>query len=110
MLEVIGTAKSKDTQKAVRYLKERRIPFQFVDLASARLGEKVWRSILGSSDDPESLIDKDSRAYRAGGYEWIEYDPASLLIDHPEMLRQPVIRNREKAFAGWDEKRMEAFL
>ena len=110
MLEVIGTAKSKDTQKAIRYLKERRIPFQFIDIAKAELGEKVWRSIFSSSSDPESLIDKDSKAYRSGGYEWMEYRPEELLIDHPELLVLPVLRQKERAIVGWDEEMAEAFI
>lgn len=110
MLEVIGTVKSKDTQKAIRYLKERRISFQFVDINKNELGEKVWRSIFSSSQDAELLIDKASKAFRDGGYEWMDYDPKELLVSHPELLVLPVIRQREKAFAGWDEQRMEAML
>lgn len=110
MLEVIGTAKSKDTQKAIRYLKERRIPFQFVDISKAELGEKVWKSIFASADDPDSLIDKDSKAYRNGGYEWMEYDAAELLISNPTLLVQPVLRVRDKARAGWSEENVEVLI
>lgn len=110
MLEIIGTMKSKDTQKAIRYFKERRVPFQFVDLAKAELGEKVWRSIFSSQPDAAMLIDKESKAYRDGGYEWMEYDPKELLIEHPELLIQPVLRERDKARSGWSEQNAEAFL
>ncbi len=103
MLEVIGSMKSKDTQKAIRYLKERRIPFQFVDIAKAELGEKVWRSIFSSVDSPDALVDRDSRYYKANGCAYMEYDARELLIEHPEAMVLPVLRNREKARAGWSE-------
>ena len=48
MLQVIGTARSKDTQKAIRYLKERSLPFQFVDLGSRTLSEKEWKRGAGT--------------------------------------------------------------
>ena len=102
--------KSKDTQKAIRYLKERRLPFQFVDVTKAELGEKVWRSIFLSSSSPDDLVDKSSRFYVSNGYEYMEYDARELLVEHPETMKLPVLRNREKAFAGWDEKRLKELL
>ena len=102
--------KSKDTQKAIRYLKERRIPFQFVDIAKAELGEKVWKSIFGSVDSPEVLVDRDSRYYKANGCAYMEYDARELLIYHPEAMVLPVLRNRDKAFAGWDEAALEDLI
>lgn len=83
MLQVIGTAKSKDTQKAVRYLKERNIPFQFVDLTRYSLSPKEWKSILSSVSDTDDIIDKESQYYKKNGYAWREYDPEEEVILHP---------------------------
>ena len=102
MLQVIGRAGSKDTQKAIRYLKERRIPFQFVDLDKHKLSEKEWKSIFASSSDAECLIDKESAYYKKNGYSWREYDAEEELKEHQELLVLPILRNNGKAAAGWD--------
>ena len=110
MLQVIGTARSKDTQKAIRYLKERSLPFQFVDLGSRTLSEKEWKSLLASVSDASLLVDTASAYYRKNGYEWREYNPVEELIMHPELLKQPVLRNGGKVVCGWDSKAPEVPL
>ncbi|MBO8469939.1 MAG: glutaredoxin [Spirochaetes bacterium] len=110
MLQVIGTAKSKDTQKAVRYLKERNIPFQFVDLTRYSLSPKEWKSILSSVSDTDDIIDKESQYYKKNGYAWRDYDPEEEVILHPELLVLPVLRKDGKAVVGWDNDNPEVFL
>lgn len=110
MIEIIGSRKSRDTDKAIRYFKERRIPYQFVEIERAELGTKVWKSIFSSVDDYESLIDKNGKIYKNGGYEYMEYDARELLIEHPELLVLPIIRKKEKAFVGWNEEKAGALI
>ena len=102
MLQVIGRRKSKETQKAVRYLKERRIPFQMLDLDERDLSAREWEGIL-SSIDPESLVDTEGQYYRKNGYAWREYSPREELVEHPELLRLPILRAGGRAAAGLDE-------
>ena len=79
-------------------------PLGLIPLKScAELGEKVWNSIFSSVDSPDVLVDRDSRYYKANGCAYMEYDARELLIGHPEAMVLPVLRNRGKARAGWDE-------
>ena len=48
--------------------------------------------------------------YRKNGYEWREYNPVEELIMHPELLKQPVLRNGGKVVCGWDSKAPEVPL
>ncbi len=110
MLEVIGTKKDRETAKAVRYLKERRIPFSFIDLSERKeLPEKIWKSIL-SSCPAEDMIDTSSRYFRDNGYAWREYDPETELREHPELMRLPVLRLGQKASVGFSEDFLKEVL
>ena len=42
-IQIFGTLKCQDTKKAQRYFKERRIPFQFIDLAERGLSKGEMR-------------------------------------------------------------------
>ena len=104
MLEIIGTKKDKETAKAIRYMKERRVPFSFIDLGERKeLPEKIWKSIFASADDASDLIDTSSRFFRDNGYQWREYSPEAELREHPELLKLPVLRAGQKAHAGFSE-------
>jgi len=106
MIQIIGTLSSKDTQKAIRYMKERRKEFQFVDLEERRLSKKEWESIFSSISGDE-FIDKDSKYYTKNGYSYREYDPREEVQEHPELLKLPVLRNRSRAAVGFDRTFME---
>lgn len=111
MIEIIGTKKSRETAKAVRYMKERRIPYSFIDLDErGELPEKIWKSIFSSVDDPRALIDTSSRFFRDCGYQWREYDPEEELREHPGLLVLPVLRNGMKAHAGFSESFLREVL
>lgn len=103
MLQVIGRASCRDTQKTLRWLSERRAQHQFVDLARRQLSEKEWKSIF-SSCTPDEYIDDGGKYYAKNGYAWRDYDPEEEVIEHPELLRTPVLRVREKAKIGFDEE------
>ena len=45
-IQIFGTKKSNDTRKAQRYFKERRIPFQFVDLREKEMSPGELKSVM----------------------------------------------------------------
>ena len=71
MIQIFGTTKNFDTKKAQMWFKERRIPFQFVDLKEKEMSrgefESVVRSVsraVGSrAEAVELLADKNSKDY-----------------------------------------------
>ena len=61
MLQIIGRNKDKNTRAAIRWVKERRVEYQFVDLDERKLSPKEWNSIFQSVEDSEDLIDRESQ-------------------------------------------------
>ena len=104
MLQIIGRNKDKNTRAAIRWVKERRIEYQFIDLDERKLAMKEWNSIFQSTEDDEELIDKDSQYYKKNGYAWRDYDAKEEVMEHTELLVLPILRNGMKAHVGWSEK------
>ncbi len=92
-----------DVQKAERFFKERRIPYQLVDLKKHRLGQKELQLFvrrLGA----ENLVDKNPQTLSLpiGHTDDADYIVNELLL-HPEYLKTPIVRNGEKCTLGADE-------
>lgn len=107
MLQIIGRNKDKNTRAAIRWVKERRVEYQFVDLDERKLSPKEWNSIFQSVEDSEDLIDRESQYYKKNGYGWREYDSKEEVMEHTELLVLPVLRNGMKVHVGWSEKWVE---
>ena len=107
MRQIIGRKKDKNTRAAIRWVKERRIEYQFIDLDERKLAMKEWNSIFQSTEDDEELIDKDSQYYKKNGYAWRDYDAKEEVMEHTELLVVPILRNGMKAHVGWSEKWVE---
>jgi arsenate reductase-like glutaredoxin family protein len=61
-IQIFGAPKCQDTSKAQRHFKERRIPFQFVDVTQKGLSKGELNS-LKSAVGIDSLIDREGKAY-----------------------------------------------
>ena len=101
-LQLFGRPKDRETQKGERWLKERRIPFHFVDLAKA-LSPGELDSIARAVGGHERLIDETSAAYKAGGWAHRAFDVREELLEHPELVRTPILRAAPRAVVGFDE-------
>ncbi|MGN1163848.1 MAG: arsenate reductase family protein [Candidatus Ornithospirochaeta sp.] len=104
MLQLIGTRQDKETRKAERWLKERRIEYQFVDLKERRLSPREWASVFRSVKDKEELVDASSDYYKKNGYQWRDYDVEEEVMEHVELLKKPVLRMGDSACVGFSEE------
>ncbi len=99
-IQIIGTKKCKDTQKAERFFQERRIQFHFRDLNEKGLtkGEldNICRTI--SLDD---LIDRNSKRYKDRGMQFMVFDIEEELLSDPLLLKTPIVRNDKLATVGY---------
>ena len=109
MFQVFGTKKCKDTQKALRFFKERRIDIQFIDLNVKGLSQGELNNVLQfySIDD---LIDKDSKEYTAQNFKYLIHDKMKIVMDYPLILKTPIIRKNKMVLLGFDEKEILLFL
>ncbi|WP_020613712.1 arsenate reductase family protein [Sediminispirochaeta bajacaliforniensis] len=99
MIQIIGSKKCRATKKAKRFFSERGIGFQDFDLKTHRLSPGELSNIA-KSVPPEELIDSDGDFYRKAGYQWREYDPLEEILEHPELLKTPVVRAAGSAVCG----------
>ena len=109
-LQVYYFKKNFDTQKALRFLKERRLPFQAVDLSKHRLAPREMA--VFAPRDLRDLLDTDSPKYKESTLAYTG-DPqklAALIPDHPDLLKTPLIRDGQKGMIGFDEKKLEAWV
>lgn len=94
--------KNFEAQKAERYFKERRIPFQSMDLKKHRLGEREIRLMLNAVG-MEKLIDRNDRKVRE--HPACYFDRPELLIpaiqENPWLLNTPIVRNGDKITTGY---------
>jgi len=98
----IWQAKGYDSQKAVRYFQERRIPVQRIDLLRFGIGRRELESICARVG-LEALIDRDSSAFAASAVRFSDREDLifQALVDDPRLLRAPIVRNGKLATVGY---------
>ena len=93
-IQVFGTKKSFDTKKAQRYFKERRVKFQFIDLAEKGMSKGELESVLV---DPKAK-DADTVSLLAYLSPDQKFDK---LLENQHVLAEPVVRNGKQATVGY---------
>lgn len=99
-VQIMGTRKSNDTKKALRFFSERRIESHFRDLSEKGLSRGEFENICRSVD-PNDLIDRDSQRYKRRGMAYMEFDPVEEILDDPLLIKMPVVRFGKHATAGF---------
>lgn len=99
-IQIFGTLKCRETRKAQRYFKERRIPFQFVDLTEKGLSRGELSGVRNAVG-ADRLIDKESREYARLNLKYMNHDPEEEALKHPMILRTPIVRNGNRATVGY---------
>lgn len=54
------------------------------------------------------MIDTESQFYVKNGYKYRDFDPKQEVMEHIELLKLPVLRNKSKAVIGFDKEFLEA--
>lgn len=99
IVQIFGTRKCKDTQKALRFFKERRIDIQFIDLTQKGVSKGELNSIK-QSVPLNHLIDTESREYDRRNLKYLVHDIEEQLLEHPLLFRTPIVRFGKKASVG----------
>jgi arsenate reductase-like glutaredoxin family protein len=105
-VQIFGTKKSRETQKAIRFFKERRVKVHFVDLNErpASPGElRRFEQKFGA----EALLDREGKRFRDRGLH-VAHLPESrilpLLAEDPLLLRTPLVRSGNRLTLGLAEE------
>ncbi|GBF50671.1 glutaredoxin family protein [Leptospira ryugenii] len=99
-LQIFGTKKCKETKKTQLFFQERRIPFQFINLAEKEMSKGELRSILGSVK-LDDLIDTESKVYEEKNLKYMLYDKEEALLNNPLLIKTPVVRDGKRATIGY---------
>ena len=99
-IQIIGTKKCKETQKAERYFKERRIPFHFRDLTEKGLAKGEVENITRVIPLDE-LIDRESKSFKDRGMQFMVFDIEEELLADPLLLKTPIVRNERLVTIGY---------
>lgn len=102
-IQIFATKKSSDARKAERWFKERRIKAQFIDLMDKGISRGELRSAAQAAGGLDALIDPNCRDKDALAL--VTYIAAQqredAVLEHPQVLRQPIVRNGKKAAVGY---------
>ena len=102
-IQIFGTKKSADARKAERFFKERGIKFQYVDLKEKGLSKGELTSVMQAVGGLDRLIDekaKDQETVTLLRY-IAEEDKLEKVLENPQVLMQPIVRNGRKATVGY---------
>lgn len=98
-IQIFGKSKCFDTKKAQRYFKERRVPFQNIDLLDKGISRGELKSVVAAVG-LDALI--DPKHPDAALLQYLAYDEDKLekLLEDPRLLRTPIVRNGRQATVG----------
>lgn len=91
-IQIFGTKKCQDTRKAERYFKERKIPYQFIDLTIKNVSKGELQS-LQRFINIKDLIDTQGKEYQKRNLQYIVHNRESILLEHSALFKTPIIRN-----------------
>ncbi|MBQ7330192.1 MAG: ArsC family transcriptional regulator [Oscillospiraceae bacterium] len=102
-IQIFGKSKCFDTKKAERYFKERRIPYQMIDLKRYGFAPREFDSILSAVGGVDKLIDWEGKSPDITLMKYMD-DPRAKedkVFDDPALAKTPVVRNGKQATVGY---------
>ena len=104
-IQIYWHKKNFATQKAERFLKERRVTYQSFDLKRHKLG-RMELEVMMRSGGPRAVLDLEDMAVKSHPVAYT--NDRETIIDYvlanPRFLISPIIRSGNKVIIGFDEK------
>ena len=108
-IKVYGIKNCDTVKKAIVYLNERDIDYQFVDFRQNPISQQVLKKMV-ESVGWELLINKHSTTYRSLSEEEksnINYD---LVLSFPTLIKRPVLIQGENIVVGFNDKQYDKLI
>src|SRR3990170_1076551 len=99
-IQIFGTKKCKDTQKAERFFKERGIQYHFRNLAEKGVSKGEFENIKHAIPIGE-LLDSEGKQFRKRNLGFMVYDPEEELLNDALLFKTPIVRNERLATVGY---------
>lgn len=102
-IQIFQVSKSFDCRKAERWFKERRIPFQSVDLNRTWLSGREFDSVVRAVGGIDNLINwnLDSEVVDLLRYTESNSAKEEKVYENQNVIKVPVVRNGKSATAGF---------
>lgn len=102
-VQIFGTKKCFDTKKAERYFKERKIPYQLIDMKEKGMSKGEYNSVKQAVGGTDAMLDENSRNQDILAL--IRYiapeDKDDKILENQEVLKTPIVRNGKQATIGY---------
>ena len=102
-IQIFGSPKSFDSKKAERWFKERRIPFQSIDLIRFGMSGREFDSVLRAVGGIDHLIDWNGKSQEITNMKYMD-DPRAKedrVFNDPSLMKTPIVRNGKQATVGY---------
>ena len=108
-IQIIGTKKCKETQKAERFFKERNIQFYFRDLTIKGLSKGELDNVTRKMPI-ENLLNKEGKHFKKRNMEYLVFDTENELLNDPLLLKTPIVRNGNLATLGYQAEIWKSWI
>ena len=104
-IQIYAAKKNPDVLKAELFFKERRIPYQMMDLKKHKLGRRELELFARAAGGAQALVDRSGQKALERPVAHMSSDSLILdaLMDDPSALVSPIVRNGSKATVGAQE-------
>ena len=99
-IQIFGISKCFDTKKAQRWFKERRIPFQYIDLKKYGISRGELSSVVKAAG-LEAVINASHPDAVLLDYLAYDQDKLEKLLENSALLRTPIVHNGRQAAVGY---------
>ncbi len=103
-IQIYVVKKNPDVLKAERFFKERKIPYQLLDLSKHKLGRKEL-DVFVKACGARALVDREGKKAleRPVAHMTTESLILAELLNDPTALKSPIVRNDSQITLGADE-------
>lgn len=110
-IQIYVGKKNPDVLKAERFFKERRIPYQMMDLKKHKLGKKELDTFVRAVG-AKALVDREGKKALERPVTHMEDERyiVDALLDDPSALRTPIVRNGSKVTVGANEEEWKKWV
>ena len=110
-IQIYYVKKNPNVLKIERYLKERKLKYQLLDLNKHKLGKKELLIFVNAYSAKE-LVDRSNKKNLELPVAHMSTEALIIdaLLENPKALISPIVRNGNKVMLGFDEKILASWL
>ena len=111
-IQIYAAKKNPDVLKAERFFKERRIPYQMMDLKKHKLGERELQTMAQGGGGLMALIDREDKKVKEHPASYCNIDSAlkAYILENPWLLKAPIVRSGSKVTVGYQPSVWEEWI